>query len=102
MIRVLLPGQLRTLAHVTGEVQLEVQGQASVRSVLDALEAGYPMLRGTIRDHVTQQRRPFVRFFACEQDLSHESTDTPLPEAVVSGAEPLLIVGAIAGGWLQE
>jgi molybdopterin synthase sulfur carrier subunit len=98
MIRVLLPGQLRTLAHVTGELQLEVQGQVTVRSVLDAVEASYPMLRGTIRDHVTQQRRPFVRFFACEQDLSHESTDTPLPEAVVSGAEPLLIVGAIAGG----
>jgi hypothetical protein len=98
MIRVLLPGQLRTLAHVNGELQLDVQGSATLCSVLDALEAAYPMLRGTIRDHVTQQRRPFVRFFACEQDLSHESTDTPLPEAVVSGAEPLLIVGAIAGG----
>jgi len=98
MIRVLLPGHLRTLARVSGEVKLDVQGEATLRSVLDALEACYPMLRGTIRDHVTQQRRPFVRFFACEQDLSHESPDTPLPEAVVSGAEPFLIVGAIAGG----
>ena len=98
MIRVLLPGHLRTLARVSGEVKLDVQGEATLRSVLNALEACYPMLRGTIRDHVTQQRRPFVRFFACEQDLSHESPDTPLPEAVVSGAEPFLIVGAIAGG----
>ena len=102
MIRVVLPAHLRTLAHVDGEVKLDVQGHATQRAVLDALEAGYPMLRGTIRDQVTLQRRAFVRFFACEQDLSHESTDTPLPEAVVSGAEPLLIVGAIAGGWVQE
>ena len=98
MIRVLLPGHLRTLARVSGEVKLDVQGQITLRSVLDAIEAAYPVLRGTIRDHVTQQRRPFVRFFACEQDLSHESPDTPLPEAVVSGAEPFLVVGAIAGG----
>jgi molybdopterin synthase sulfur carrier subunit len=98
MIRVILPAHLRTLAHVDGEVQLEVEGQATQRSVLDALEARYPMLRGTIRDHVTQQRRPFVRFFACEQDFSHESPDTPLPEAIASGAEPFLVVGAIAGG----
>jgi sulfur-carrier protein len=98
MIRVVLPPHLRTLAHVRSEVQLEVQGQVTQRSVLDALEASYPMLRGTIRDHVTQQRRPFLRFFACEEDLSHEQPDAPLPEAVVSGKEPLLIVGAIAGG----
>ena len=98
MIRVELPSHLRTLAHVTGEVQLDVEGQATQRSVLDALEARYPMLRGTIRDHVTERRRPFVRFFACAEDLSHESPDAPLPEAVASGAEPLLIVGAIAGG----
>lgn len=97
-IRVVLPAHLRTLAQVSGEVQLEVKGQVTPRSVLDALEARYPMLQGTIRDHVTQQRRPFVRFFACEQDLSHESPDTPLPDAVVSGAEPFLVVGAIAGG----
>ena len=96
-IRVILP-HLRGLAHVKGEVLLQVAGTPSVRSVLDALEAAYPMLRGTIRDHVTQQRRPFLRFFACEEDLSHESPDTPLPEAVVSGKEPLLILGAIAGG----
>ncbi len=98
MIRVELPAHLRILAHVTGEVRLDVEGQATQRSVLDALEARYPMLRGTLRDHVTQQRRPFVRFFACAEDLSHESPDAPLPEAVASGAEPLLIVGAIAGG----
>ncbi|PYT82681.1 MAG: hypothetical protein DMG40_05250 [Acidobacteria bacterium] len=97
-IRVILPPHLRGLAHVKGEVLLQVAGTPSVRSVLDALEAAYPMLRGTIRDHVTQQRRPFLRFFACEEDLSHESPDTPLPEAVVSGKEPLLILGAIAGG----
>jgi molybdopterin synthase sulfur carrier subunit len=98
MIRVELPAHLRTLAHVNGEVRLDVEGQATLRAVLDALEAGYPMLRGTIRDHVTERRRPFVRFFACEQDLSHELPDTLLPEAVASGAEPLLVVGAMAGG----
>jgi sulfur-carrier protein len=98
MIRVIIPPHLRTLAHVDGEVQLEVEGRVTVRAVLDALEARYPMLRGTIRDHVTQERRPFLRFFACEQDLSHEPPDAPLPEAVVSGKEPLLIIGAIAGG----
>jgi sulfur-carrier protein len=98
MIRVLLPQHLRGLAHVSGEVQIDVKGPATQRSVVDALESSYPMLRGTIRDHVTQQRRPFLRFFACEEDLSHESPDTPLPDAVVSGKEPLLIVGAIAGG----
>jgi molybdopterin converting factor small subunit len=98
MIRVMLPAHLRTLARVGGEVKLEVEGEATQRSVLDALEARYPMLRGTIRDQVTKQRRPFVRFFACAEDLSHESPDAPLPEAVASGAEPLLIVGAIAGG----
>jgi molybdopterin synthase sulfur carrier subunit len=98
MIRVVLPAHLRTLASVNGELQLEVDGPATVRSVLDALEARYPMLCGTLRDHVTQQRRPFVRFFACEEDLSHEPPDTPLPPDVVSGKEPFLIVGAIAGG----
>ena len=98
MIRVILPPHLRTLAHVGAEVQLDVEGPATQRSVLDALEARYPMLRGTIRDHVTQQRRPFLRFFACEEDLSHEQPDTPLPDAVASGEEPFLIVGAIAGG----
>jgi molybdopterin synthase sulfur carrier subunit len=98
MIRVVLPAHLRTLAHVDGEVKLDVEGQVTQRSVLDALEASYPMLRGTIRDHVTQQRRAFVRFFACEQDLSHESPDALLPDAVAMGAEPLLIVGAMAGG----
>ncbi len=98
MIRVVLPAHLRTLAHVDGEVKLEVTGQATQRSILDALEGRYPMLRGTIRDQVTQQRRAFVRFFACQEDLSHELPDTPLPDAVVSGAEPLLVVGAIAGG----
>ena len=98
MIRVVLPVHLRTLAHVSGEVKLDVEGQATQRSVLDALEACYPMLRGTVRDHVTQERRPFLRFFACEEDLSHEPTDAPLPDAVVSGKEPFIIIGAIAGG----
>jgi hypothetical protein len=98
MIRVELPAHLRTLAHVDGEVTLHVGHEATQRSVLDALEACYPVLRGTIRDHVTQQRRPFLRFFACEQDLSHESPDAPLPEAVATGAEPFLVVGAMAGG----
>ncbi len=98
MIRVVLPAHLRTLARVDGEVTLDVEGQVTQRSVLDALEARYPMLRGTIRDQVTQQRRPFVRFFACEEDLSHESQDAPLPDAVATGAEPFLIVGAMAGG----
>jgi sulfur-carrier protein len=98
MIRVELPQHLRTLAHVGREVEVEVEGPVTQRSVLDALEARYPMLRGTIRDHGTLQRRAFLRFFACEEDLSHESPDAPLPEAVVSGKEPFLIVGAIAGG----
>ena len=98
MIRVTLPAHLRKLAQVDGEVALEVAGQVTQRSVLDALEACYPMLRGTIRDHVTQERRPFLRFFACEQDLSHELPDAPLPDAVAMGAEPFRIVGAIAGG----
>jgi molybdopterin converting factor small subunit len=98
MIRVVLPAHLRTLAHVDGEVGLEIEGPATQRSVLDALEAGYPMLRGTIRDQVMQQRRAFVRFFACEQDLSHELPDAPLPDAVAMGAEPFLVVGAMAGG----
>jgi sulfur-carrier protein len=98
MIRVILPPHLRTLARVGAEVQLEVEGQATQRSVLDALEARYPMLRGTIRDHVTNQRRPMLRFFACEEDLSHEPPDAPLPDAVASGAEPFFIVAAIAGG----
>jgi molybdopterin synthase sulfur carrier subunit len=98
MIRVVLPAHLRTLAHVDSEVKLDVEGQATQRSVLDALEAYYPMLRGTLRDQVTQQRRSFVRFFACEEDLSHESPDAPLPDAVATGAEPFLVVGAIAGG----
>jgi molybdopterin synthase sulfur carrier subunit len=97
-IRVMLPQHLRTLAHVGAEVELNVEGQVTQRSILDALEACYPMLRGTIRDHVTQQRRPFLRFFACEDDLSHESPDAPLPDAVASGKEPFLIIGAIAGG----
>ena len=97
-IRVVLPAHLRTLARVNGEVKLDVAGAPTPRAVLDALEAGYPMLRGTIRDQVTHQRRAFVRFFACEQDLSHESPDAPLPEAVATGAEPFLIVGAMAGG----
>jgi sulfur-carrier protein len=98
MIRVVLPAHLRTLSGCQGEVQLEVQGPVTVRTVLNTLEARFPMLRGTIREHVTQQRRPFLRFFACEEDLSHESPDALLPEAVASGAEPLLIIGAIAGG----
>jgi hypothetical protein len=98
MIRVQLPTHLRTLAGVDGEVKLEVAGELTQRSLLDALEARYPVLRGTIRDHVTLKRRPFVRFFACQEDLSHESPDAPLPEAVAKGAEPLVILGAIAGG----
>ena len=98
MIRVVIPVHLRTLARVEGEVKLDIKGPATQRSVLDALEALYPVLRGTIRDHVTQQRRPFVRFFACEQDLSHELPDALLPEAVATGVEPFLVVGAIAGG----
>jgi len=98
MIRVQLPTHLCRLAGVEGEVSLEVAGQATLRSVLDALEAAYPQLRGTIRDHVTQQRRGFVRFFACQEDLSHEPPETPLPDAVVRGTEPLVILGAIAGG----
>ena len=98
MIRVVLPASLRTLARVEGEVQLHAEGPGTQRSVLDALEAAYPMLRGTIRDHVTQRRRPFIRFFACEQDLSHEPPDAPLPDAVAAGAEPFRIVGAMAGG----
>jgi molybdopterin synthase sulfur carrier subunit len=98
MIRVMLPSHLRALARVTGDVELEVVGPVTQRSVLDALEARYPMLCGTIRDHGLQQRRPFLRFFACGEDFSHESPDAPLPEAVASGAEPLLIIGAIAGG----
>ncbi len=98
VIRVILPAHLRALARISGELQLNVEGEATQRSVLDALEARYPMLRGTIRDQITQQRRSFVRFFACEQDLSHEPPDTPLPGAVATGAEPFLVVGAIAGG----
>ena len=98
MIRVVLPAHLRTLAKANGEVTVEVAGTATIGSVLDALEATYPMLQGTMRDHVSRQRRPFVRFFACAEDLSHESVDAPLPDAVASGTEPFLIVGAIAGG----
>jgi molybdopterin converting factor small subunit len=98
MIRVVLPAHLRTLARVSGEVQLTIEGAVTQRSVLNALEAAYPMLRGTVRDHTTKQRRPLVRFFACEQDLSHDEPDTPLPNAVAQGNEPFLIVGAIAGG----
>ena len=98
MIRVALPAHLRKLAQVDGEVKLEVEGQVTQQAVLDALEARYPMLRGTIRDQVTQKRRAFVRFFACAQDLSHEPPDAPLPDAVATGAEPFMIVGAIAGG----
>ena len=98
MIRVVLPTHLRKLAHVGSEVTLNVEGQVTQRSVLDTLEARYPMLRGTIRDHVTQRRRPFVRFFAGEEDLSHELPDAPLPDAVATGAEPFLVVGAMAGG----
>ncbi len=98
MIRVMLPYHLRRLAGVDGEIKLEVEGQVTQRSILDALESRYPVLCGTIRDHVTQQRRPFLRFFACEQDLSHEPPDAQLPDAVATGAEPFLIIGAIAGG----
>src|ERR1700730_6702542 len=98
MIRVVLPPHLRTLAHVDAEVKLDGEGPVTQRSILNALEARYPMLRGTIRDHVTHQRRPMLRFFACEEDLSHEPPDAPLPDAVASGAEPFFIVGAIAGG----
>ena len=98
MIRVTLPAHLRKLAQVDGEVKLDVEGRVTQRSILDALEARYPMLCGTIRDHVTQKRRAFVRFFACGEDLSHDPPDAPLPEAVVSGAEPFMIVGALAGG----
>ena len=97
-IRVILPPHLRTLAHVGNEVTLAIEGPVTQRSVLDALEARYPMLRGTIRDHVTHQRRPFLRFFACEEDLSHEPPDAPLPDAVASGKEPFIVIGAIAGG----
>ncbi len=98
MIRVELPSHLRTLARVNGEVQIDVEGVVTQRAVLDALEARYPALRGTIRDHVTQERRAFLRFFACEEDLSHELPDAPLPDAVAQGAEPFLVIGAIAGG----
>ena len=98
MIRVVLPAHLRTLARVDGEVTLDIKGEVTQHSVLDALEARYPMLRGTVRDHVTLKRRAFVRFFACEQDLSHELPEAPLPDTVATGAEPLLIVGAMAGG----
>ena len=98
MIRVTLPPHLRKLAQVEGEVRLEIEGAVTQRTVLDALERRYPMLRGTIRDHATQKRRAFVRFFACQQDLSHEAPDAPLPDAIASGAEPFMIVGAIAGG----
>ena len=98
MVRVILPQHLRTLARISGEVTLDLANPVTVNSVLDSLETQYPMLQGTIRDHVTKRRRPFIRFFACEQDFSHEATDTPLPAAVASGVEPLLIVGAMAGG----
>jgi sulfur-carrier protein len=98
MIRVVVPVPLRIVARIEGDIELDVDGPVTQRTVLDALEARYPTLRGTVRDHVTQRRRPFVRFFACEQDLSHESPDVPLPDAVATGAEPLLIVGATAGG----
>ncbi len=98
MIRVVLPAHLRTLARVAGEVTIDVEGMTTQRSILDALEARFPMLRGTIRDHVTQKRRPFIRFFACGQDLSHDAPEAPLPEASRAGAEPFLIVGAMAGG----
>ena len=98
MIRVVIPPHLRELARVGGELELRIEGPATQRSVLAALEAGYPMLRGTIRDHVTEKRRPFVRFFACGEDLSHDPPDAPLPDAVAAGTEPFLIVGAIAGG----
>jgi molybdopterin synthase sulfur carrier subunit len=98
MIRVVLPAHLRTLAHIDHELTIDVEGHATQRTVIDAIEACYPMLRGTIRDHLTQQRRPFVRFFACEEDLSHELPDAPLPEAVALGVEPFLVVGAMSGG----
>lgn len=98
MIRVVLPAHLRTLAQVQGEVELEVPGEVSIASVLDVLEERYPMLRGTIRDHTNRRRRAFIRFFACEEDLSHDPTDQPLPAAVAAGKEPLLVVGAVAGG----
>jgi sulfur-carrier protein len=98
MIRVILPAHLRTLARIDDELRIDVQAPITQRSILDAIEDRYPMLRGTIRDHVTKQRRPFLRFFACEEDLSHESPDAPLPEAIASGAEPFFIIGAIAGG----
>jgi hypothetical protein len=98
MIRVILPAHLRTIAQISGEVQIEIEGDVTQRTVLDAIEARYPMLIGTLRDHVTQKRRPFVRFFACEEDFSHESPDAVLPDAVATGVEPFLIVGAIAGG----
>ncbi|HET7081225.1 MAG TPA: MoaD/ThiS family protein [Chloroflexia bacterium] len=98
MIRVVLPAHLRTLARIDGDVEIELAGPVTQRAILDAIEARYPMLRGTIRDHVTQRRRPFVRFFACAQDLSHESPDAPLPDAVAQGTEPFMVVGAMAGG----
>ena len=98
MIRVVLPHHLRTLAHVGSDVTLDMKGTVTQRAVLDALETAYPMLRGTIRDHTTRERRPFIRFFACQQDLSHESPDAPLPDDVVTGKEPFLVIGAIAGG----
>jgi sulfur-carrier protein len=97
-IRVVLPPHLRTLARISGDVQLDIEGPVTQRSILDALETRYPILRGTIRDHTTQERRPFLRFFACEGDLSHEPPDAPVPQAVASGAEPFFIIGAIAGG----
>src|SRR2546423_4569914 len=98
MVRVIIPYHLKSLANISGEVQLDIEGEITLRSVLDALESRHPMLRGTIRDHVTGKRRDFIRFFACEQDLSNEPPDTPLPDAIISGKEPLLVVGAIAGG----
>jgi molybdopterin synthase sulfur carrier subunit len=98
MIQVVLPAHLRTLARIDGDVKLEIQGEATQRSVLDALETKYPMLQGTIRDHVTRERRPYIRFFACSEDLSHQAPDAPLPDQVIAGTEPLFIVGAIAGG----
>ena len=98
MIRIVLPYHLRNLAHVGSEVQLDVAGPVTISSVLDALETRYPMLRGTIRDHVTKERRAFLRFFACEEDLSHDSPDSPLPDEIVSGKEPFIVIGAIAGG----
>jgi sulfur-carrier protein len=98
MIRVVLPAHLRTLARVNGEVEIDVSAPVTLGSALEALEACYPVLRGSIRDHVTLRRRPFVRFFACEEDISHESPETPLPDAILTGSEPLLIIGALAGG----